>query len=41
MPEDLDEYTAIALNEYHSLQRFEVTRPTLSPVEFGKSFGKL
>ncbi|MGI4776046.1 MAG: glycosyl transferase family 90, partial [Janthinobacterium lividum] len=29
MLEDLDEYIAIILEEYHKLQNFKITRPTL------------
>ncbi len=32
MPNDLDEYMAIALKEYCSLQKFEIKNPTLGPV---------
>mgnify|MGYP003454944025 CR=1 FL=1 len=28
----IDEYLAITLNEYHKLQKFEVTKPTMPPV---------
>jgi hypothetical protein len=38
MPEDLDEYITIALNEYHSLQKFELNTPTLQPVVVHQSF---
>jgi hypothetical protein len=38
MPEDLDEYITIALNEYHSLQKFELYTTTLQPVVVHQSF---
>lgn len=38
MPNDLDEYIATALNEYHLLQRFKLKEPTLQPILQGFSF---
>ena len=32
MPENLDEYTVAILNEYHTLQRFKLTQPTLPKI---------